>query len=194
MHAWACRHKHQHLDVLNIYSRNRGTASPKFRERRRCDLISELVKILKLHIVVWGGSRHNIELDLHQCNDNSCSAQKSQSRQDNPVVVVDGGCSQSKYAYEKMSAFLFYRMSLLTDDTNITKFKNNICSSKEDVASTRWWTKCHALGIRLTPTQIVRIYTQWIEWSHQCTLCLKSVFDTIEAEDSNGAISIEEVK
>ncbi len=64
-------------------------------------------------------SRHNMEVDPHQGQGNSCDAQNCQSRQDNPIVVVDSRCPKSKYAYEKMSNFSLYRTSLLTDGTNI---------------------------------------------------------------------------
>ncbi len=138
-------------------------------------------------------TRHNMELDLHQGHANSCSAQNCQSRQDNPVCIVDGICSKSKYAYENMSNFSLYRISLLTDDTNITDYIDNICSAEKDLATTWWWTKCHALGVRLTSTQIVRIHTSWTEWSHQYALCLNGVFDTIEAEGGNITITVEEV-
>ena len=81
-------------------------------------------------------SRHNMELDPHQDQGNSCNAQNCQSRQDNPVVVVNCECSKSKYAYEIMRNFLLYRRSLLTDDTNITDFIDNIRSAIDDLATT----------------------------------------------------------
>ncbi len=67
-----------------------------------------------------------MQLDLHQGNDNSCSAQKCQSRQDIPVVVVDGECPKSKYAYEKMKNLSLHRISLLTYDANIGGFYDNV--------------------------------------------------------------------
>ncbi len=63
-----------------------------------------------------------MELDPHQAEDNSCNGQKRQSRQDNPIVIVDGKCSESKYAYEKMSNISLYSLSLLTDEANISDF------------------------------------------------------------------------
>ncbi len=67
-----------------------------------------------------------MELDLYQGDGNSGNPQKSQSRQDNPVVVVDSECSKNEYAYEKTSNFSSYRISLLTDDTSISDFFDNV--------------------------------------------------------------------
>lgn len=194
LYAWAYRHMHQQWDILIVNFRIKSTTGTKLRERRRRDLISDLIKIIKLHMVPWGRSAHKMESDLHQNQGNSGSAQKCQSRQDNPVVVVDGERSKSEYAYEKMSNFSLYRISWLTDDPDISDFFDNIYRVKEDLATTQWWAKCDATGARLTSAWIVRIYTQWIGWAHQYALCLKGVFDTIEAEDSNDAITVEQIK
>ena len=78
-----------------------------------------------------------MEVDPHQGQGNSCNAQKCQSRQDSPVIVVDGECPKSKYAYEKMSNASLHSISLLTDDTNISDFIDKGLSVIEDLATTR---------------------------------------------------------
>ncbi len=77
-----------------------------------------------------------MELDLHQGHGKSGNAQECQSRQDNTVVVVDGECSESKYAYEIMRNLSSYPISLLTDDTKIVSLVGKRSSIRDDPAST----------------------------------------------------------
>ncbi len=78
-----------------------------------------------------------MELESHHGQDNSCSAQKYQNRQDNPIVIVDSERSKSKYAYGKISNFSLYGTTLLTDDADIRNFIGNVLKRKENLTTTR---------------------------------------------------------
>ncbi len=75
------------------------------------------------------------ELYLHQDNGDSDNAQKCQSSQDNPVVVVDSKRSKSKYSCKTMRSTSLYCITILTDDTNVSSFTDNILSANEDLAA-----------------------------------------------------------